>query len=44
MVMRTKKFKDVVQAAEAYHDGRSRNAYQLRRNIKAGSYVCYQWN
>ena len=25
-----------VEAAEAYRDGRSRNAYQLGRNIKAG--------
>ena len=36
MVMRAKKSKKAVETAEAYHDGRSRNAYQLRRNIKTG--------
>ena len=36
MTMRAKKSKKAVEAAEAYCDGRSRNAYQLRRNIKAG--------
>ena len=34
MAMRAKKSKKAVEAAEVYHDGRSRNAYQLRRNIK----------
>ena len=29
MVMRTKKSKKAVQAAKAYHDGRSRNAYYV---------------
>ena len=43
MTMRAKKFKNAVEAAEAYRDSRSRNAYQLRRNIKAGM-LCYQWN
>ena len=36
MAMRAKKSKKAVEAAEVYHDGRSRNTYQLRRNIKAG--------
>ena len=36
MAMRAKKSKKAVETAEAYRDGRSRNAYQLRRNIKAG--------
>ena len=38
MAMRAKKSKKAVEAAKAYRDGRARNAYQLRRNIKAG--VC----
>ena len=36
MAMRAKKSKKAVEAAKAYRDGRSRNAYQLRANIKAG--------
>ena len=36
MAMRAKKSKKAVETAEAYRDGRSRNVYQLRRNIKAG--------
>ena len=36
MAMRAKKSKKALETAEAYCDGRSRNAYQLRRNIKAG--------
>ena len=39
MAMRAKKSKKAVEAAEVYHDGRSRNAYQLRRNIKKLVYV-----
>ena len=36
MAMRAKKSKKAVESAEAYCDGRSRNTYQLRANIKAG--------
>ena len=36
MSMRAKKSKKAVEASEAYRDGKARNAYQLRRNIKAG--------
>ena len=36
--MTDKKSKKAVEAAEAYHYGRSSDAYQLRMNIKAG--VC----
>ena len=36
LIMRAKKSKKTVEAASAYRDGRFRNAYQLRRNIKAG--------
>ena len=40
MAMRAKKSKKAVEAAEAYREGRARNAYQLRRNINIKAGVC----